>query len=258
MANNLILHCGANQVDRAEIDHVLTPQPSGRHYPVPHNQLIDATRNHFTGADYSVLSEAHSLTADGARYFGLLQVRAAIPWQGITPAVTRNPDDDSGLVVGIRNSHDCSFAASLVLGLGVFVCDNLSFSGEVKLARKHTRFIQRDLPALISRAVGQLSDQRKKQQFRIDAMKNTDCTDSEAHNLIIDALDCRAITATEIPKVLEQWRTPRHPEFRDRNHWSLYNGFTDVWRQRDIQATSVVTRSQRLHGLFDAHLNIAG
>jgi hypothetical protein len=28
----------------------------------------------------------------------------------------------------------------------VFVCDNLAFSGEIKIARKHTRFIVRDLP----------------------------------------------------------------------------------------------------------------
>jgi hypothetical protein len=42
-----------------------------------------------------------------------------------------NPED-FGLVAGVRNSHDKSFPASLVLGASMFVCDNLSFSGEVK------------------------------------------------------------------------------------------------------------------------------
>jgi hypothetical protein len=58
-------------------------------------------------------SEAHGLTRDGRRYFGLLQV-----------ANGTNPDD-FGLVVGVRNSHDRSFPASLVLGAACFVCDNL-------------------------------------------------------------------------------------------------------------------------------------
>jgi len=45
---------------------------------------------------------------------------------------------DFALVVGLRNSHDKSFPAGLVIGASVLVCDNLSFSGEVRLARKHT------------------------------------------------------------------------------------------------------------------------
>jgi hypothetical protein len=40
------------------------------------------------------------------------------------------------------------------------VCDNLSFSGEVRLARKHTSRIEADLPALVNRAVGQLGELR--------------------------------------------------------------------------------------------------
>jgi len=254
----MMLHCGANEVERDMVDAVRTPKPSDHHYPIAHNRLIDDVQSRFCDNGYQILNQSHSLTADGMRYFGLMQVRQQPIWHGVTPAITQDDDRDTGLIVGIRNSHDKSFSASLVLGLGVFVCDNLSFDGEVKLARKHTRFIDRDLPSVVSRAVGQLTDQRQKQETRIAALQNTDCSDSEANDLIIDALDVRAITATEIPHVLQQWRSPRHPEFHDRNHWSLYNGITDVWRQKGIQATSIVTRSQRLHGLVDSRLGIAG
>ena len=48
----------------------------------------------------------------------------------------------SAFVVGVRNSHDKSFPAGLVIGASIFVCDNLSFSGEVKLARKHTVHVE--------------------------------------------------------------------------------------------------------------------
>ena len=46
------------------------------------------------------------------------------------------------------------------VGAAVFVCDNLSFSGDVKLARRHTAHVERDLPQLVSRAVGRLAELR--------------------------------------------------------------------------------------------------
>jgi len=53
-------------------------------------------------------------------------------------------------VLGFRNDNKMRFPAGMVLGVGVFVCDNLCFNGEVQLKRKHTRFIKRDLPQMIN------------------------------------------------------------------------------------------------------------
>ena len=64
------------------------------------------------------------------------------------------------LAPAIQGTTELGYPAGLVLGAAVFVCDNLSFSGEVKLARKHTSMIERDLPGLVGRAVGLLGDLR--------------------------------------------------------------------------------------------------
>jgi hypothetical protein len=53
-------------------------------------------------------------------------------------------------VVGIRNSHDKAFAAGIIAGAQVLVCDNLCFSGEILLARKHTGHIHYDLPVMVT------------------------------------------------------------------------------------------------------------
>jgi len=45
---------------------------------------------------------------------------------------------DYGCVLGLRTSYDKSFANGVCIGASVFVCDNLSFQGEVKFERKHT------------------------------------------------------------------------------------------------------------------------
>jgi hypothetical protein len=142
-----------------------------------------------------VVTKSHGLTHDGARYFGLLQV-----------ANGTNPDG-FGLVVGIRNSHDKTFPAGLVLGASIFICDNLSFSGEVRLARKHTAHIERDLPQLVDRAVGLLSDLRNTQERRFAAYRLKEITDGQAHDLIIQALDSRIVPVTKLPDVLTEWRS---------------------------------------------------
>ena len=235
---NLMLHCGGTKVDRQSLAHVSTPEPTRRWYPVPHNLIVDGIASSLERSGLQIIEESHGLAQDGARYFGLLQV-----------ANGDNPDD-YGVVVGIRNSHDKSFAAGLCVGAGVFVCDNLSFSGEITLARKHTRHIQRDLPGLVNKAVGLLGDQRDFQSLRIEQYKSTDLTEPQVHDLIINALDSRVITSTQVPKVLTEWRKPSHDAFRPRNAWSLFNGFTEVFKTRG-NAARTLPRSQKLHGILD-------
>src|SRR5207249_7085786 len=139
----------------------------------------------------SIVNQAHSVTHDGLRYFGLMEIQNGVIHQ------------DYAWVLGLKNSHDKSFPAGIVAGANVLVCDNLSFSGEIKIARKHTRFIVRDLPGLVSGAVGQLSDRWHAQAERINAYRGHELTDVQAHDLVIRALDNRAITVTQVPTILE-------------------------------------------------------
>lgn len=234
---NLFLHCGANRVDRDMLALVPTPARTPTWVPIPHERLLANVAGTLERAHLSVISEAHGVTPDGARYFGLLQVQSG-----------ENPGD-FGLVVGLRNSHDRRLPAGLVVGASVFVCDNLSFSGEVKLARKHTAHVERDLPMLVERAVGRLSDLRQKQEHRFLTYKGTELSDTQAHDLVIRALDARVIPTTKVPEVLREWREPRHPEFRDSwTAWRLFNAFTEAVKGN---LGELPRRSQALHGLMD-------
>jgi hypothetical protein len=145
MRANLILHAGAHSATREQIATIATPPRTPTWVPIPHSRVLTGVQTSLKRAGLHAVTEAHGLTCDGARYFGLLQV-----------ANGQNADN-FGLVLGLWNSHDKSFPAGLVVGASVFVCDNLSFSGEVRLARKHTAFVERDLPQLVDRAVGLLA-----------------------------------------------------------------------------------------------------
>lgn len=59
-------------------------------------------------------------------------------------------------VLGVRNSNNMRFPAGLVIGIAPFVCDNLLFSGEVTVARRHTKNILTDLPARIQTKLDRL------------------------------------------------------------------------------------------------------
>jgi hypothetical protein len=175
-----------------------------------------------------------------ARFFGLLQVSDGLR------------ANDFGLTIGVRNSHDQSFPAGLVVGATVFVCDNLSFSGEIKLARKHTIHIARDFPQLIDAAIGQLGTLRRSQETRFAAYKQHELTDAAAHDLLVQALDARVLPVTKIPLALEEWRTPRHPVFEEhgKSAWRFFNAITEAVKGSDLQI--LPRRTQALHGILDA------
>ena len=97
--------------------------------------------------------------------------------------------------------------------------------------------------------MGQLGTQLVQFDRRIEAYRDLRLTDSRAHYLVVRATDCRAITTSQIPSVLAHWRKPEHEEFHPRNAWSLFNAFTEVFKE--INPHTAITRGDALHGLFD-------
>src|SRR3954468_18746666 len=236
---NLILHCGAKNVPRSTVEKASTPAASATWVPVPHGRFLEQVETTISGNGLAVVNQAHALWNDGARYFGLLEV------------ANGESHDDYAIVIGLRNSHDKSFPASIAMGSAVFVCDNLAFSAEVTIARRHTRYIERDLPRIVHTAVGRLADMRGQQDERIRSYKETELSDSTAHDLVIRAVDANVLPVTQVPAVLQEWRKPSHEEFAaGKTLWRFHNAMTEVWKGRNLAA--LPRRSQALHGLFDS------
>jgi hypothetical protein len=236
---NLLMHCGGRHVTRDDVANVSTPTRTRSWVPVPHHRLLELVESTIEGQGFRVTNQAHGLWGDGDRYFGLMEL------------ANGHAADDYGLVLGLRNSHDKTFPASLAVGSQVLVCDNLSFFGEVVLTRRHTRFVERDLPGIVAQAVGRLSEMRTQQADRLDAYKQTRIKDRTAHDLMVRAVDARVIPVTQLPMVLKEWRKPTHPEFTadGRSVWRLFNAFTESFKSRSLEV--LPRRSQALHGLMD-------
>lgn len=239
---NIILHCGAHHVTLDEVQKVRTPHQTETWQPIPHLQLIQTVQRTLATTNLRIGNQAHSLSHEGMRYFGLMEI------------LGRRASEDYRWVLGLRNSHDKTFPAGIVAGASVFVCDNLSFSGEVTFARKHTRFIHRDLPQISERAIGLLLAKWHDQDRRITAYKEREIHDPDAHDLIIRSVDVGVCANSYIPDVLQEWREPQHPEFEGRNMWSLFNAFTSALKQGSL--AELPKRTEALHGLLDVAVGL--
>lgn len=239
----MLLHCGAERVTREQLFAVPTPRGTATWFPLSHRTILGEIETQLKTTGFTIQEEAHALSHDGARYFGVLSVTTA-----------DRKASDFGWVVGLRNSHDQSYPAGLVAGTRVFVCDNLAFSGEVRISRKHTKFAYRDLRHLTARAVGQLGDRFRSLDQRVEAYRAEPVADWLAHDLTVRAVDCGAIVTSEIPDVLREWREPSHEAFQPRNAWSLFNAFTEA--HKAVNPHTALRRGEALHGLFDGLIGL--
>lgn len=237
MMTQLMLHAGAHAATLDQVREVATPLPDGAWHPIAHAEVLDLVTTALTERHLAVRQSAYALWATGLRMFGTLEL------------VNGENHDDYAMTIGIRNSHDKSFAAGAALGSRVFVCDNLAFSGEITFARKHTVNIARDLPQLVAAGIGRLIDARITQDARIAAYKVREIGDAEAHDVVIRAIDRQVIGPMLVKDVLKEWRAPQHEEFAPRTAWSLFNAFTEGLKGNVVH---LPRRSQALHGLMDA------
>ena len=235
---NLLLHCGGRAVDRQLVEACQTPVATPTWQPIPHHELVQQVEQTVCANGLIIGEQAHSLSHDGNRYFGITEIRR----EGAAA-------QDYSWVMGIRNSHDKTYPAGLVCGAQVFVCDNLSFSGEVKMTRKHTLHIMRDLGHVVQQAVGRLSEMWHVQDGRIRAYRDAEITDIQTHDLIVKAVDVGACPNQALPKVLKAWRQPPHEDFQPRTVYSLFNAFTEASKGSSLDL--LPRRSTALHGLLD-------
>src|SRR5258708_73904 len=185
----LMLHCGGQLKTREEVFAVPAPLATTTYAPLPYESFITGIEKEVGGEGIAVTEERVALAKDGQRLFGLM----ALTMPGFMAT-------DYGCVLGLRTSYDRSFANGVSIGAAVFVCDNLSFSGDVTFERKHTAGMLRDLTWMISETVSTLPTHFAAQSAAFEAFKTREISDMEAHHLAIQFWDAGAIGVLEIPR----------------------------------------------------------
>ena len=88
------------------------------------------------------------------------------------------------------------------------------------------------------------------QEERISHYKTIQLDNRDAEHLIIECLRSDVITATQLPRVLNEWDRPSHEEFGDPTAWRLFNAFTENLRGRG-QLAKLPRTTQKLHAVMD-------
>lgn len=235
--NGLYLHCGSVPTELNIINDAYTPQPTETHHPISHGDYLETIETQLKTSGLTVDSRSYGLSHEGNRMFSLF---------GLSRENGENGTFKN--VLGIRNSHDKTFSAGLVCGSQVFVCDNLAFSGEIKMTRKHTTNIMRDLPNLVYEMISEVVKGWISQECRYEGYQNTELNQAGSDQLMGAAMRNEAIPPSKLRKVYNEWSEPRHDEFKPRTAWSMFNSFTEVLKESPRQLPE---RSIRLHSVFD-------
>jgi hypothetical protein len=242
----LMLHTDAVNTERGDLSGLPVPEASPTWQPVSHDVFDNLVRTSLSKAGVEVHASSYGLskpTSWGFRHrmFAVLQTQDVIL------------NGQVGLTIGLRNSTDQSLAAGLVFGSRVFVCDNLAFSGEYVIRRKHTSRIMDDLPGLIDRGVGKYFEQVDRQQVLFEALQNRSLSDREAYHAMVLAASRGIVSYSRVKDVRKEWHTPSHEVFSPRNAWSLYNAFTEVAKK--YVPITAADRTLRLTGFFRGMMN---
>jgi len=218
---------------------VKTPEKTATHTPIPHSLLVSKTRTALDRAGFSITEEEHALARGGQRYFG-----------GFALTGDDIKGEDRRLVFGLRNSSDKSTAASACMGNSMMVCDNMCFSSDVKLARRHTVNILRDLDGMLAKAISRIVTSWHDMGQRIEAYKVAEISHDRASNLVVDLAEVKALPERDVYKTAKEFRNPRHPEFRGNTLWNLYNSVTENLKGGDL--SKLPERTMKVQSLFDS------
>ena len=214
-----------NKVSTEQLATSFTPEGTDSFQPISHSSLVSYTRDAIERAGLSIVEEEHSLARAGQRYFG-----------GFALTGADISGRDRQIVLGLRNAHDKSFAASVCVGNRMMVCENLCFSSDVKLARRHTTNILTDLPRVLADAVGRVVSHWNDMGNRIEAYQQTEISRDRAADLLIY-------------NAVQEFRNPRHEEFKGGTLWTLYNSITENLKGGDL--AKLPFRTMTTQSIFD-------
>lgn len=234
----LINHCGGREVSWEELAQIEAPPPTATWYPVPHYQVLAKVRDTLTLAGYDITRQQLSVAKEDKRFFGVLDLSSRIR-DGVT------------LAAGIRNSNDRTFPIGFCVGSRVFTCDNLAFSSEIVISKRHTRFGRDRYEEGIATAVSQLRHHVEAQGQWIDGLRSRELSREEADSIILRSYEEELIGARMLPQLIHEWRKPSYEDFRARNAWSLYNAFTTcLGRMMQAQPAKAALTTIKLQRLF--------
>jgi len=221
-----------NPASRRMVEGVRTPARTATYEPVSYAQFLGLMEDRLSGAGFSVTSQRYGLSAEGQQLFGAWTLDVG--------------NNEGGLVCGFRASHNKTLPLGIIIGMSIFVCDNLCFSGSHdQVVRKHTLNVIVDLERKIDLAIGNARPAFARTATQMRGMKGVPMDDRAFYRLLGDLLRTGAINRNLMGLAIKMWKNPPHVEFQGRNLYCAYNAINEAYKRS--QARDMTHRHVGLH-----------
>jgi len=229
----LIAHRGARIVTRDDIIRAsqLTPDPTETWVPVSHIDVLETVEAMLSDSGFGIASAQFALHGI-EKMFATFQLKSQIT-HGVS------------LAVGVRNSVNKTFPMGFCAGNRVFVCDNLSFSSELLVARKHTKNGAERYQEAISHAVKALSGFQEQERKRLELMQETDMCQYEDSAWLLKAFEHDILSVRSLPVAMAAIKNPPHDWGDKSKLYHAWNAITYAIQPRaksNPQAFSLATQ----------------
>lgn len=222
----------AHEVRRADLAAIPTPEPTSTWRPVAHAEVVSALTERARARGLRIVAERYAVmdgtlypqpgmqvSLRGARLYGSLDFDP-IPGVPFPPGCRPS--------AGLRNSHDKSFALSILAGSRVMVCANGLLLAEHVINRKHTSGIT--LRTEVDKALDAFLETLTGFQEVYARLRDQRLTKARGHHLVVELARAGAFSSSDILKVMEEFEDPHHPEFGDRSAWTLYQAASETMK----------------------------
>ncbi len=214
---------GGRRWERHELEQIATPAATRTWKPIPHHSLVGSLMAGLDSAGVEVVREDYAtLGRECHKLFGVFDLNV--------PGFTR---PDMRLAMGFRASNDKSMAIRVLTGARVFVCDNMTMSGDdgaVEFRRIHSGRL--DLDRDVRPVVSEFLLGADAWVGRLDKMKEVELSDDRAKAIVLDAFTGRkpVLPVRMLPEVARLYfeDDDQRAKFPERTLWALDNAFTEA------------------------------
>jgi hypothetical protein len=240
MTNQLLTQCGSKRCSLEQLLTIPEPEKTNTYTPLNH---YDFSVNVLTIASdllkgYRFDGDSYAISSDGQKMFGVITFRRINP----------RSDEELKLAIGLRNSYNKSMAAGLVIGSTVLVCDNLVFSGDIKIMRKHQgKDMHSELHDQIVTAIYKSQHNFHQISQDVQAMKDRPLNQQKKYEYIGLLTGEGILSPTQSTAAFKELWKPSHPEFEMDTLWAGYNCATEALKSSPVD--KIIQRHSDLHSL---------
>jgi len=222
------------------------PEARATYSPVSHYDYMYELHNELTKQGCEIINEQYTLVADKLHKEDKDKIPGLIMFAKVGIAYKDFQNERFTYNFGGINSHNTKHSLKMFAGSTFGLCSNgMIWGAEYTANQRHQgdNIIQ-SVRSMIESGYSHVKLQHKKMDDAVSVMEKIGLDRGRAAELVMDAMKTGAIAPSAIEPVWDHWeqKCPEGEKFPERNMWSLYNSFTEKFKNERVSNSYVKNR----------------